>query len=84
MDHELCLLYCMCILSQDHGTIMHFPGAEVTDRNLLMTDCDILVPAAGEKQITADIANDIKAKVVLMSVRYTPKCAYRTVPIWTS
>ena len=62
---------------------MQFPGAEVTDRNLLTTDCDILVPAAGEKQITADIANDIKAKVVCMGFRYTPKCVYRAVPMYT-
>ena len=73
----------MCVLFQEHGTIMGFPGAEETERNLLTTDCDILVPAAGEKQITADIANDIKAKVVFMGVIHIRKCFHRTVPyLW--
>ena len=46
-----------------NGTVVGFPGAEPTTENLLTTDCDILIPAAGEQQITADIAKDIKAKV---------------------
>lgn len=47
-----------------HGTIVGFPGAEPTDENLLTAECDILIPAAGEQQITADIARDVKAKVI--------------------
>ena len=46
-----------------NGTIIGFPGAEATTENLLTTECDILIPAAGEQQITADIAHDVKAKV---------------------
>lgn len=45
------------------GSIMGFPGAQPTDENLLIAECDFLIPAAGEKQITADIAKNIKAKV---------------------
>ena len=48
---------------QEHGTIVGFPGAEPYEGNLLTAQCDILVPCAGEKQITADNAHDIKAKV---------------------
>lgn len=46
-----------------HKTIVGFPGAQNTTENLLTTECDILIPAAGEQQITADIAHDVKAKV---------------------
>ena len=47
-----------------NGTIVGFPGAEpYTGESLLFEDCDILVPAASEKQITSDNANKIKAKV---------------------
>ena len=44
-------------------TIVGFPGAEPTTENLLTTECDILIPAAGEQQITSEIAHDVKAKV---------------------
>ena len=50
---------------QEHGTVVGFPGAdEVTNAELLEVDCDILVPAALENQITARNAANIKAKVV--------------------
>ena len=42
---------------------MGFPGAQRTEENLLEAECDILIPAAGEKQITAKIARNVKAKV---------------------
>ena len=35
----------------------------MTTANLLEADCDILIPAAGEKQITSKNAHNIKAKV---------------------
>lgn len=48
---------------QAQGTIMGYPEATETTENLLTAKCDILIPAAGEKQITASIAKDIQAKV---------------------
>jgi glutamate dehydrogenase/leucine dehydrogenase len=50
---------------QEHGTVVGFPGAdEVTNREILELDCDILVPAALENQITRHNAPRIRAKVV--------------------
>jgi glutamate dehydrogenase (NAD(P)+) len=50
---------------QEHGTVVGFPGAdEVSNQELLEVDCDILVPAALEGQITRHNAARIKAKVV--------------------
>lgn len=51
---------------QDSGSILHYPGAEnVTDpRDLLEKECDILVPAALENQITKENAPRIKAKII--------------------
>ena len=46
------------------GSIKGFPKAQSTNENLLVAECDILIPAAGEKQITSSIAEDIKAKVI--------------------
>lgn len=47
------------------GSILDFPGAQPTDENLLIAECDFLIPAAGEQQITAEIAKQVKAKVCL-------------------
>lgn len=47
---------------------MGFPGAQPTDENLLLAPCDILIPAAEEQQITADIARNMKAKVCALPV----------------
>jgi glutamate dehydrogenase (NAD(P)+) len=45
--------------------VVGFPGAdEVTNQELLEVDCDILVPAALENQITARNAPKIRARVV--------------------
>ena len=47
-------------------TIVGFPGSIPLDADDLLTiDCDILVPAALENQITAENAKDIKAKIIL-------------------
>jgi glutamate dehydrogenase (NAD(P)+) len=50
---------------QEHGTVVGFPGSdEVTNREILEIDCDILVPAALENQITRQNAPNVKARVV--------------------
>jgi glutamate dehydrogenase (NAD(P)+) len=46
-------------------TIVGFPGAEPEDpRQLLITPCEILIPAATENVITSQNASQIKAKIV--------------------
>ena len=50
---------------QEHGTVQGFPGArDISNAELLEIDCDILIPAALENQITARNASRIKAKVL--------------------
>nr|KAI8753692.1 glutamate dehydrogenase; mitochondrial-like [Biomphalaria glabrata] len=46
------------------GSISGYPEAEPYEGNLLTQDCDLLIPAATEKQITAEIAPLIKAKII--------------------
>jgi glutamate dehydrogenase (NAD(P)+) len=46
-------------------TMEKFPGAEAADpAELLVTECDILIPAATENQITSKNANRIKCKIL--------------------
>ena len=47
------------------GTVTTLFDDTITNEELLTLDCDILVPAAIENQITMDNAADIKAKVVV-------------------
>ena len=50
---------------KEHGTVRGFPGAEdITNAEVLETECDVLIPAALENQITARNAGNIKAKIV--------------------
>jgi glutamate dehydrogenase/leucine dehydrogenase len=50
---------------KEHGTVQGFPGAEdITNAEVLETECDILIPAALENQITVRNAAKIKAKLV--------------------
>ena len=50
---------------QEHGTVVGFPGADdVTNREILEVDCDILVPAALENQLTKHNAANVKARIV--------------------
>ncbi len=51
---------------RENGTILDYPGAKDFPQSseALEYDCDILVPAALEKQITQDNAPKIKAKIV--------------------
>lgn len=53
----------LCFLSQANGTIVGFPNSTPYEGNILEADCDILIPAAGEKQLTKSNAHKIKAKV---------------------
>ncbi|GIU71369.1 MAG: glutamate dehydrogenase [Candidatus Nitrosocaldaceae archaeon] len=49
----------------DTGKVKGFANAkEITNAELLELECDILVPAAYENQITKDNANNIKAKII--------------------
>ena len=49
----------------EHGTVQGFPGAsDVTSAEVLEVECDILIPAALENQITDRNAGRVKAKLV--------------------
>ena len=49
------------------GSIIGFPGATVIDRSLdaLELDCDVLVPAALESQLTAENAPRVRARIII-------------------
>ncbi|XP_012874158.1 PREDICTED: glutamate dehydrogenase, mitochondrial-like [Dipodomys ordii] len=47
-----------------HGTILGFPQAKLYEGNILEADCDILIPAAMEKQLTKSVASRVKAKII--------------------
>jgi glutamate dehydrogenase/leucine dehydrogenase len=50
---------------KEHGTVAGFPGAEpISNDKLLEVECDILIPAALENQISAANAGRVKAKIV--------------------
>ncbi len=50
---------------KEHGTVQGFPGSkDVTNAEILEVDCDILVPAALENQITDKNADNIKARLI--------------------
>jgi glutamate dehydrogenase (NAD(P)+) len=50
---------------QEHGTVQGFPGAtDVTNAEVLEVDCEILIPAALENQITARNAGNVRARLV--------------------
>lgn len=52
--------------ARETGTVKDFPGCEaITNEDLLSFDCDVLVPAALEGQITARNAGDVRAKVIV-------------------
>lgn len=51
--------------SRQTGMVRDFPGAEnLSNEELLELDCDILIPAATQSQITADNAAKIKARMI--------------------
>lgn len=47
-----------------NGTIVGFPNAKPYEGSILEVECDILVPAASEKQLTKKNAANIKAKII--------------------
>ncbi len=50
---------------QRNGSVYGFPGAEAYDpAELLLADCDILIPAATENQITSQNADRVKCKIL--------------------
>lgn len=53
---------------KETGSILNYPGAENYDKtarkSVMEFDCDILVPAALENQITIENAHKIKAKII--------------------
>jgi len=47
------------------GSVVGFPGsAAITNEELLTTECDLLVPAALENQITGRNAADVRARII--------------------
>jgi glutamate dehydrogenase/leucine dehydrogenase len=50
---------------QEHNSVLGLPGTrDISNAELLEVDCDILIPAALESQITARNAGNIKARIV--------------------
>jgi glutamate dehydrogenase (NAD(P)+) len=50
---------------KEHGSVVGFPGTkEISNADLLELDCDILIPAALENQITAQNAGRIQARLI--------------------
>ena len=50
---------------QKKGSVVGFPGTKkITTEQLLTANCDILIPAALENQITAKIAKNLKCKII--------------------
>ena len=50
---------------REHGTVVGFPGSEeISNQQILEVECEILVPAALENQITRHNAPRIQAKIV--------------------
>ena len=51
---------------KQHKTVNGYPGAEpLGQKDVFKTDAEVLIPAALEKQITAENVNDIKAKLIV-------------------
>jgi glutamate dehydrogenase (NAD(P)+) len=61
IDIEALLAY-----RQEHKTIIGFPGTKTLEnqKDWVAIDCDILIPAALESQITEDNAHKVKAKII--------------------
>uniref|UniRef100_A0A4W3I2E6 Glutamate dehydrogenase 1, mitochondrial n=1 Tax=Callorhinchus milii TaxID=7868 RepID=A0A4W3I2E6_CALMI len=55
---------CLALWLQANGTIVGFPKAKPYEGQILEAECDILIPAAGEKQMTKRNAHKVKAKII--------------------
>ena len=54
------------VYAQMHGSIVGFAGAAESDaKQILMTDCDVIVPAALGNVITGEVASEVRAKFVM-------------------
>lgn len=61
MDPEKLLKF-----KQKTGTVKGFPGSEeISSMDPITVDCDIVIPAALENQITKENAGDVKAKLIV-------------------
>jgi glutamate dehydrogenase/leucine dehydrogenase len=50
---------------KEHGTVQGFPGSkDITNAQVLEVECDILIPAALENQITERNAGNVKARLI--------------------
>jgi glutamate dehydrogenase (NAD(P)+) len=61
---------------EETGTVAGFEGGEaVTNAELLALECDVLIPAAIEGQITEENANDVRARIIVEAANgpTTPK-----------
>ncbi len=51
---------------KEHGTVVGFPGTQrLGPKDVLTVDCDVLIPAATEGQITGANAGAVKAKIIV-------------------
>ncbi|HEY8666181.1 MAG TPA: Glu/Leu/Phe/Val dehydrogenase [Tepidisphaeraceae bacterium] len=51
---------------RENGTMEDFPNCEsISNEELLASECDVLIPAAMENTIGADLAADVKAPVIV-------------------
>jgi glutamate dehydrogenase len=50
---------------KETGSVKGFPGSEFVDnKQIYALDCDIIIPAALENQITAEVATTVKARII--------------------
>ncbi len=53
-------------LKEQEGSVCNYSCKErISNEELLTLDCDILIPAALENQITAEVARDVKANLIV-------------------
>lgn len=51
---------------REHGSLAHFPSAKhISNEELLCLAVDVIIPAAKENQITAEVAKGVRAPVIL-------------------